>query len=134
MEEKEREDYYDDDDDIVHITAVQFFGMPYEAFLGKDTDNKKKKEEEKEKRKVENDERGKNSGGGAKRGNKMRGGIDKSASKGDNEDDTYLCNGHDFYVGGEGWSIVENDERDKKDNKESNDEEGEEEEGGESCR
>ena len=46
MEEKEREEENDDNDDVVDITAVKLFGMPDEAFLGKETDNKKKEEEE----------------------------------------------------------------------------------------
>ena len=65
---------------MVNITTVQLFGMPYEAFLGKGTDNKKNKEdEEEEKRKGDEDYGGKNSGGGAKREKKTRGGINMSA-------------------------------------------------------
>ena len=74
--------------------------MPDEAFLGKETENKKKKEEEEEKRKGGNDDGGKNSGGGAKREKKTRGDIDRSASKGDNEDNTDSWDEHDFDVGG----------------------------------
>ena len=104
MEEKEREEDNDDDNDVVDITAVQIFGMPDEAFIGKETNNNKKKEEEKSEG-DENDGR-KNSGGGAKRENDMRGDIDRSTSKGDNEDDTDLWDKHDFDVErkeGEEW-------------------------------
>ena len=58
--------------------------MPDETFLGKETDNNKKKEEEEEKNKGEDDDGGNNSDVGAKRGKKMRGGIDRSASKDEN--------------------------------------------------
>ena len=43
MEEKEPVEDNDDNNDIVNITVMQFFGIPGEAFLGKDTENKKKK-------------------------------------------------------------------------------------------
>ena len=43
VEEKEHEEDDGNDDDIVNITAVKFFDMPEEAFLGKETDIKKKK-------------------------------------------------------------------------------------------
>ena len=87
MEEKVQEEDDENDDDIVDINAVQVFGMPNEAFLGKDAENKKNKEEEEEKRKVDNYDGGKKSGSGMKRGRKMRGGIDRSSPKGDNKDD-----------------------------------------------
>ena len=74
--------------------------MPDEAFLGKETENNKKEEEEEEKRKGDDDDGGKNSIGGVERGDNMRGVIDRSASKGDNEDDTDLWDEHDFDVGG----------------------------------
>ena len=86
MEKKEREDDNDDDDDVVDITAVKFFGMPNEAFLGKETENNKKKEEEEEKSKGDNDDGVNNSGGGVKTGKKMRVDINIYASKGDNKD------------------------------------------------
>ena len=35
IEEKGQEDFDDDDDDVVNITAVQVFGMTGESFLGK---------------------------------------------------------------------------------------------------
>ena len=35
MEEKEQEE--DDNNDVVNITAVQLFGVPNKAFLGKET-------------------------------------------------------------------------------------------------
>ena len=57
--------------------------MPDKAFLGKEIDNNKKKEKE-DKRKGNKDDGGNNSGCGAKMGKKMRGGIYRSASKGDN--------------------------------------------------
>ena len=50
MEEKEQEEDNNGDDDVVDITAVQLFGMPGKAFLGKETENKKKKEEQKDKK------------------------------------------------------------------------------------
>ena len=109
MEEKKREEDDDNDDYVVEITAVQFFGMPDEAFLGKETDNNKKKEEENEKRKDGGDDSGKNSGGGAKRGENMRGGINMSASNGDSEDNAESWDGHDFDVGrkeGSEWKMM----------------------------
>ena len=54
---------------------------------------------EEEKSKGDNDDGGKNSGGGAKKGKMMRGGIDRSASKGDNKDDADLWDKHAFDVG-----------------------------------
>ena len=46
MEEKEREeDDNNDNDDVVNITAVQLFGIPDEAFLGKEIENNNKEEE-----------------------------------------------------------------------------------------
>ena len=41
MEEKEWEENDDNDDDVVDIAVVQFFGMPDKAFLGEETENKK---------------------------------------------------------------------------------------------
>ena len=64
-------------------------------------ENKKKKDKDNDKRKGNYDGGGKNSGVGVKRGEKMRGGIDRSASKGDNEDDAESWDEHDFNVGGE---------------------------------
>ena len=76
--------------------------MLNEAFIGKETENKKKKEEEEEKkRRGDDNDGGKNSGGGAKRGKNMRGGIDRSASKGDNKDNSDSWVKHNFDVGGE---------------------------------
>ena len=98
MEEKEWEEDDDDDDDVVDITAVQLFGVTDEAFLGKDTESKKKEDEEKSKGNV--DDSVKNSGGGAKRGKKMKGGIYGSASKVDNKDNADSWDKHDFDVGG----------------------------------
>ena len=46
MEEKEREEDDDNEDDVVDITAVQLFGIPNEAFIGNETENKKKKDED----------------------------------------------------------------------------------------
>ena len=37
----------------------------------------------------------------------MRGGIDRSASKGDNKDDAELWDGHDFDMGGKEWAELE---------------------------
>ena len=51
------------------------------------------------------DEGVKNSDGGAKRENNMRGGIDRSASNGDNKDDAYSWDRHDFGVGGGGGRV-----------------------------
>ena len=75
--------------------------MPNEAFLGKETENKKNKEEEEEKRKVYDNNSGKNSGSSAKRGEKMRGGIDRPASKVINKDDVNVWDKHNFDVWGE---------------------------------
>ena len=95
----------DDDKDVGDITVVLFFGMPDEAFIGKETDNKKKKGDEEEKRKSDENESGKNSGGGgANRGGNMREFIDRPATKGDNED-----NDHNFGVRvkeGAEWEIT----------------------------
>ena len=43
IEEKEPEEDNDDENDVVRITAVQLFGMPAEAFISKETENKRKK-------------------------------------------------------------------------------------------
>ena len=85
MEEKEREEGDGDNNDVVVITAVQLFCMTDEEVLGKEMDNKKKKDKE-DKRKGNDDGGVNNSDGGAKRGKKMRVGINIPASKGDNED------------------------------------------------
>ena len=53
------------------------------------------------KSKRDGDDGSKNSGGGAKRGRKMRGGSDRSDSKGDNKGDVDLWDEHNFGVGGE---------------------------------
>ena len=82
MEEKEPEEDNDGDNVVVNFTAVKLFGMPDEAFLDKETENKNYKEDKKSK--GDGDYGDKNSGGGAKKGKKMRGGINRSASKGDN--------------------------------------------------
>ena len=100
MEEKEGEEDDDDEDSVVDINTVKLFGMPDETFLGKETENKNKKEENEEKKKGDKNNNSKNSGGSVKRGKKMRGGIDMSASKGDNKDDTDLWDDHDFNVEG----------------------------------
>ena len=100
MEEKEQEEEDDDDDDVVDITVVQLFGMPNEEFLGKETENKKKKEEEEDKITGNGNDGGKNSGGSTKKGKNMRGGIDRSASKGDNKDDADSWDKHDLDVKG----------------------------------
>ena len=100
MEEKEREYDDGDDDSVVDITAVRFFGMTDKEFLGKETDNKKKKEEEEEKRKGDENCGGKKRVVGVKRGKKTRGGINRSASKGGNEDDAESWDEHNFDVGG----------------------------------
>ena len=73
--------------------------MLNEAFIGKEME-KKKKDVEEEKRKGDDNDGGKNGGGGAKRGEKMRGGIDRSASKGDNEDVTDSWDDHDLDMEG----------------------------------
>ena len=108
MEEKEWEEDDGDGDDVVEINAVQLFGMPNEAFLGKGTDNRNKKEyEEEDNSKGYANDGCKNSGGGAKTGNKMRGGIDRYASKGDNEEDADSW--HNLDVGGkdgEDWETT----------------------------
>ena len=83
--------------------------MPDEEFIGKETDNKKRKKEEEEKRKGDDNDGGKNSGSGAKRGDNMRGGIYRSASKGENEDDAEFWDEHSFNVGreeGAEWEIT----------------------------
>ena len=53
------------------------------------------------KSKRDGDDGSKNSGGGAKRGRNMRGGSDRSDSKGDNKGDVDLWDEHNFGVGGE---------------------------------
>ena len=65
---------------------MQLFGIPDGEFIGKEAENKNKnkREGEEEKRKGDKDNGGKNSGGGMNREKKMRGVIDRSASKGDN--------------------------------------------------
>ena len=81
--------------------------IPYKEFLGKERENNKKvdEEEEEEKRNGDNDDSVKNSDGSAKRGKKMRGGIYRSASKGDNEVDADSWDKHEFDVmGKEGHS------------------------------
>ena len=98
MEEKEREEVGDYDDDVADITAVKLFGMHEEVFLGKEMENKKKKDEEEDKRKGNGEDGNKKIGSGAKRGKKMRGGIYRYASKGDNEDDADSWDEHYFDV------------------------------------
>ena len=71
MKDKEQEEDNDDDNDVVNITAVQFFGMPDDAFLGKEAEYKKKKKKE-DKSKGDDDDSRKNSGVSAKRGKKTR--------------------------------------------------------------
>ena len=100
MEEKEREEDYDKEDGMVDINAVQFFGMPDEEFLGKDTESKKNKGEDKKSMGDDNDG-DKNSGGGAKSGKNMRGDIDRPVSKGINEDNPDSWDKHNFDVRGE---------------------------------
>ena len=82
MKEKEREEDNDKDNDVVNITTVQLFGMPDEAFLGKETQNKNNKDEEEKNRNVDSDDGGNNSVDGTKRVENMRGGIDRYSSKG----------------------------------------------------
>ena len=118
-------------DDVVDITVVQLFVMSDEAFIGKEKENKKKKKEEGEKRKGDGNAGGKSSGVGAKRRKKMRGGIDRFASKGDNEDNANLWYKHNFDVRGRRRQSRKG-KRDEKYDKERKEEEGEgEERGGE---
>ena len=80
---------------------MQLYGIPDEAFFGKETENKKNKEdEEDEKSKGDRNYSSKISSGVAKRGKKMREGIYRFSSKGDNEDDTETWDDCDLDVGG----------------------------------
>ena len=95
-EEKEWEEDDDEANDVVNITAVQLFGIPDEAFISKEMENNKKEKEEKEKSKGDDNDVRKKSGNGVNRGKKIRGCIDRSAFKGDNEDGTDSWDEHDF--------------------------------------
>ena len=44
MDDKEQEEDDYDDNDVVDIDVVQLVGMPDEAFIGKETENKNKEE------------------------------------------------------------------------------------------